>query len=149
MAQAKPNADLYEQDFYAWANEQAALLRAGKLAAADIENIAEEIESMGRGEKRELVNRLNVLLLHLLKWQFQPGFRSHSWRSRIREQRIRLATHLKDNPSLKSKLDQAVGEAYELALIEAVRETGLPENTFPTTCPYAFAQAIDANFWPA
>ena len=64
---------LYDRDFYAWANEQAALLRSGKLAEADIENIAEEIESMGRSEKRELVNRLTVLLLHLLKWQFQPG----------------------------------------------------------------------------
>jgi hypothetical protein len=141
-------SDNYERDFYAWANEQAALLRAGKFSSADIANIAEEIESMGRGEKRELVNRLNVLLLHLLKWQFQPGFRSHGRRSSIREQRIRLATHLKDNPSLKSKLDEAVGEAYELALIEAERETGLPENTFPATCPYAFAQAMDADFWP-
>jgi hypothetical protein len=138
----------YERDFYAWANEQAALLRAGKLSSADIENIAEEIESMGRGEKRELVNRLDILLLHLLKWEFQPGFRSQSWRASIREQRIRLATHLKDNPSLKSKLDEAMAEAYQLAIIEAGRETGLPDSAFPSVCPYAFAQAIDADFWP-
>jgi hypothetical protein len=141
--------DNYESDFYAWANEQAALLRAGKLSSADIENIAEEIESMGRGEKRELVNRLDVLLLHLLKWQFQPQFRSQSWRASIREQRIRLATHLKDNPSLKSKLDEAVGEAYQLAIIEAGRETGLPENAFPATCPYGFDQTMDPEFWPS
>ena len=140
--------DNYESDFYAWANEQAALLRAGKLSSADIENIAEEIESIGRGEKRELVNRLDVLLLHLLKWQFQPGSRSQSWRSSIREQRIRLASHLKDNPSLKSKLDEAMGEAYQLAIIEAGRETGLPESAFPAVCPYAFDQAIGADFWP-
>lgn len=74
---------LYDQDFYAWANQQAALLRAGRLSEADIENIAEEIESMGRGEKRELVNRLTVLLLHLLKWQFQPSHRGNSWRLSI------------------------------------------------------------------
>ena len=85
--------------FYAWAQEQAALLRAGRLNEADIANIAEEIESMGRGEKRELVNRLTVLLLHLLKWRFQPGFRSASWSSSIREQRIRLASHMRHNPS--------------------------------------------------
>lgn len=136
----------YERDFYAWANEQAALLRAGKVSSADIENIAEEIESMGRGEKRELVNRLDVLLLHLLKWEFQPGFRSQSWRASIREQRIRLTTHLNDNPSLKSKLDEAIAEAYQLAIIEAGRETGLPESAFPSRCPYSFAQAMDADF---
>jgi hypothetical protein len=133
---------------YAWANEQAAHLRAGKFSSADSANIAVEIESLGRGEKRELVNRLNVLLLHLLKWRFQPGFRSHSWRSSIREQRFRLATHLKDNPSLKAKLDEAVSEAYELALIEAGRETGLPERAFSESCPYGFAEAMDADFWP-
>src|ERR1700679_4188739 len=104
----------HQDDFHAWALEQAALLRAGRFAAADIENIAEEIESMGRGEKRELVNRLTILLLHLLKWHFQPGFRSASWNSSIREQRIRLRSHLKDNPSLKGKLDESFAEAYEL-----------------------------------
>jgi hypothetical protein len=140
--------DNYESDFYAWANERAALLRAGKLSSTDIENIAEEIESMGRGEKRELVNRLDALLLHLLKWQFRPGLRSQNWRASIRERRIRLATHLRDNPSLKSKLDEAMGEAYQLAVIEAGRETGLPESAFPAVFPYEFDQAMDADFWP-
>ncbi len=141
-------SDTYQDDFYAWAMEQAALLRAGRFDAADIENIAEEIESMGRGEKRELVNRLTVLLMHLLKWQFQPGFRSPSWSSSIREQRIRLSSHLKDNPSLKAKLDEAFIEAYELAVIRAARETGLPENGFPAMAPYRFEEAMDAGFWP-
>ena len=141
-------SDAYQQDFYAWAMEQAALLRAGRLDAADIENIAEEIESMGRGEKRELVNRLTVLLMHLLKWNFQPGFRSASWSSSIREQRIRLRSHLEDNPSLKAKLGEAYAQAYELAVIAAARETGLPESGFPATAPYRFEQAADAQFWP-
>ncbi len=141
-------SETYQLDFYGWAMEQAQLLRAGRLAAADIENIAEEIESMGRGERRELVNRLTILLAHLLKWHFQPGFRSASWNSSIREQRIRLRSHLKDNPSLKAKLDEAYAEAYELAVIAAARETGLPESGFPASAPYGFDQAADAGFWP-
>jgi len=139
---------LYDKDFYAWANEQSALLRSGKIAAADIEHIAEEIESMGRTEKRELVNRLVVLLLHLLKWQFQPALRGNSWRLSVEEQRYRLSDHLDDNPSLKSKIDQAVHDAYRLALIEAEKETGLARSTFPAACPWSFDQAIDENFWP-
>jgi len=139
---------LYETDFFAWANEQAALLRAGKLASADIEHIAEEIESMGRSEKRELVNRLVVLLLHLLKWQFQPALRGNSWRLSIEEQRLRLSDHLDDNPSLKPKLDESIGSAYRLALIEAERETGLVRKTFPAVCPYSAAEILDTGFWP-
>ena len=141
-------SDLYERDFYAWANEQAALLRAGLLSAADIANIAEEIESMGRSEKRELVNRLAVLLTHLLKWQFQPGLRGNSWRLTIREQRIRLKNHIKDNPSLKAVVEDATHDAYEIALVEAELETGLAESTFPAECPWSFDQAMDAGFWP-
>ncbi len=141
-------SNVYENDFYAWAMEQAELLRARRLDAADIDNIAEEIESMGRGEKRELVNRLTVLLLHLLKWHFQPGYRSPSWSSRVREQRIRVRSHLKDNPSLKARLDEFFAEAYELAVIGAARETGLPESAFPKTAPYRFEQAVDDAFWP-
>src|SRR3977135_2624419 len=102
------NATLYDTDFYAWANEQAALLRAGRLAEADIENIAEEIETMGRSEKRELVSRMSVLLLHLLKWQFQPARRGNSWRLSIENTRYQLEEHLDDNPSLKSQLDQVM-----------------------------------------
>ncbi|TWB16983.1 uncharacterized protein DUF29 [Nitrospirillum amazonense] len=139
---------LYDRDFYAWANEQASLLRAGKLAAADIAHIAEEIESMGRSEKRELVNRLAVLLLHLLKWQFQPSFRGNSWRLTIEEQRYRLADHLADNPSLKGTLPETTANAYRLALVEAERETGLARSTFPATCPWPFDAIMDEGFWP-
>ncbi len=95
---------LYDRDFYAWSRQQADLLRAGKLAQADIEHIAEEIDSMGRAEKRELISRLSVLLLHLLKWQCKREKRSPSWWARIRVQRNRIADHLDDNPSLKPLL---------------------------------------------
>ena len=142
------NQTNYDRDFYAWANEQAALLRAGRLAEADIALIAEEIETMGRGEKRELVSRLTVLLLHLLKWHYQPVLRSQSWRATIRIQRRDLAAHLDDNPSLKSVLPEAIGRAYGNAVIEAEAETGLPQATFPEQCPWIFGQAMDERFWP-
>src|SRR5580692_6333313 len=103
---------LYDTDFYAWANEQAALLRSGRLTEADIENIAEEIESMGRSEKRELVNQLSVLLLHLLKWRYQPLPQSKSWQTAIEQQRLHLTEHLADNPSLTSRLDEVIPIAY-------------------------------------
>lgn len=99
-----PVSPLCERDFYAWANEQAALLWNGKTGEADIEPIAEEIESLGTSGKRELISRLTVLLLHLLKWQYQPGLRNPSGRATIRLQRHDLTSHLSDNPSLKALL---------------------------------------------
>lgn len=139
---------LYDRDFYAWANQQAALLRAGNLAAADIAHIAEEIESMGKTEQRELENRLTVLLLHLLKWRFQPKRRGASWEATIRIQRRDLTRHLDRNPSLKPHIADAVSYAYGNAVIEAAAETGQPEATFPTECPWSFEQIMSAAFWP-
>jgi hypothetical protein len=139
---------LYERDFYAWANEQAALLRAGKLGDADIGNIAEEIESMGRSEKRELESRFTVLLSHLLKWQFQPERRGKSWRVTIEQQRRQLAKHLRENPSLKSAVGETVLSAYEDARIEAEKETDLDREVFPLDCPYTLDQLMDLTFLP-
>ncbi|HYZ23135.1 MAG TPA: DUF29 domain-containing protein [Rhodopila sp.] len=135
--------DLYQRDFYTWANRQAALLRAGDFAAADIANIAEEIESMGRSEKRELINRLAVLLAHLLKWRFQPEHRSRSWQLTVREQRLQVSEILDDNPGLRSALPEAVALAYRKALLIAMRETDLPEETFPAACPWTFDEAMN------
>jgi hypothetical protein len=142
------NRQLYDQDFYAWANEQAGLLRAGRLSEADIVHIAEEIESMGRSEKRELVTRLTVALLHLLKWQYQPALRGNSWRLTLEEQRNQLEDHLADNPSLKSVVGETVVAAYRNALLGAVRETGLDRGIFPVDCPWSFEQIVDPNFYP-
>jgi hypothetical protein len=142
------NATLYDTDFYAWANEQAALLRAGRLSEADIGNIAEEIESMGRSEKRDLINRLTVLLVHLWKWRHQPGFQGNSWRQTIEQQRLHLQDHLADNPSLKSRLDEAMATAYRYARVDAEHETGLLLQTFPLTCPFTFDEAMNPDFWP-
>lgn len=142
------NSRLYDRDFYAWANEQAALLRAGRLSEADIEHVAEEIESMGKAEKRELVSRLKVLLLHLLKWRFQPTLRGTSWRLTIKEQRQEVSDHLDDNPSLKATLPGSIRSAHRLACIIASPETGLAEETFPPRCPWSFEQMMADDFWP-
>ena len=142
------NATLYDTDFYAWANEQAALLRAGRVAEADVENIAEEIESMGRSEKRELVNRLTVLLVHLLKWRYQPSLRGRSWTLTIGQQRRRLVKLLDANPSLKSQLNEALADAYEDARVDAERETRLKSSVFPLACPFTFDDAMNPDFWP-
>ena len=139
---------LYDRDFFAWANEQAGLLRAGRLSEADIDHIAEEIESMGKTEKRELVSRLKVLLMHLLKWRFQPTGRSTSWRLTIEEQRSEVVDHLADNPSLKAQLPETMASAYGNAILAAARETGLDRATFPTTCPWSYEQIVEPVFWP-
>ena len=141
-------SDLYERDFFAWANEQAVLLRSGKLSEADINNIAEEIESMGRSEKRELVSRLTILLLHLLKWQLQPTHRGASWEASIANARDHIADHLGDNPSLKARLPEAIASAYRYALRDASAETGMRASAFPATCPYSFNEMMDEAFWP-
>jgi len=142
------NSSLYDRDFYAWTAEQAALLREGRLSQADIANIAEEIESMGRSEKRELVSRLTVLLLHLLKWQFQPGLRAASWRASIQVQRISLETHLGDNPSLNAAVPDVMAQAYRISRIEAGKETGLAVEGFPAVVPWGFELVMDEGFWP-
>jgi hypothetical protein len=139
----------YDEDFYAWANEQATLLRDGRLAEADIEHIALEIESMGKTEKRELVARLTILLLHLLKWTFQPNLRGRSWRLTIKEQRKEVINHLADNPSLRSKIEDAMAQAYEVAVVKAAKETAIDEDGFPEGCPWTFQEAVSEEFWPA
>ena len=139
---------LYDTDFFAWSREQADLLRSGKLSNADIDHIAEEIESMGRTEKRELISRLAVLLTHLLKWRFQPETRGASWEASIRVQRNRLIDHLEDNPSLRPLLPRALANAYRDARLEATAETGLALATFPADCPWSVGEALDGEFWP-
>ena len=142
------NVSRYEQDFYGWAIEQAALLRGGRLSEADFENIAEELDALGRSEKRELVSRLGVLLMHLLKWDAQPVFRGTSWRLTIEEQRRRLHRLLRDNPSFRRLLPESVIDAYGDAIISAARETGNKKQSFPALCPFSLDQIFDDAFTP-
>jgi len=143
-----PRSDLYDSDFYAWANEQAQLLRAGRLAQADIEHIAEEIESMGKTEKRELISRLKILILHLLNWVHHPERRSKSRRLSIEEQRIQIALHRADNPGLGPVLPAMIVDVYRLALLAVQREMELAASTFPKKCPWSFEQMSADDFWP-
>jgi hypothetical protein len=138
----------YEKDFYAWAIEQASLLRAGKLHEIDIENVAEEIESLGKSERRELVNRLVVLLAHLIKWEAQPERRGKSWRLAIEEQRDQVAEHLDENPSLRAELSAFLDRAWRHALREAARETDLDLDAFPAANTWTQEQVLDETFYP-
>jgi hypothetical protein len=141
-------SSLHETDFYAWTQQQAALLRGGRESDADLERIAEEIESMGKTEKRELVSRLTVLLLHLLKWRHQPHLRGASWRLSIANARDEIADLIADNPSLKAQLIEILASAYRYARRKAAVETELAEGEFPPSCPWSFETAIDEGFWP-
>jgi len=138
----------YETDFARWCAEQGAMLREGRLDTLDRENLAEEIESLGRSERREIENRLKVLLVHLLKWRHQPESRSGSWRSTIRGQRQGIAKIIKESPSLRGHPSKALAEEYAYAIPEAADETGLPETVFPATCPFTIEQVLDLNWLP-
>ena len=142
------STDLYDTDLYAWATGNAALIRAGHLAEVDFEHIAEELESMGRSERRAITSRLEVLLMHLLKWRLQPGRQSRIWQLNIQEQRRRLARLLAENPSLQAELPAILPDAYSDAVLSAAQETGLDEAAFPDACPFTLADVLDAAFWP-
>jgi hypothetical protein len=142
---AEMSASLYDRGFYAWANEQAALLRTGGLAAADIENIAEEIESLARRERRELTELLAVLLTHLLIWRASPERRGRNLLLTILLQRRRTARLMGDSGSLRSELGEILPDAYESALLVAQRETDLPEAAFPAESPWSYDQAMDGE----
>lgn len=138
----------YQKDFYGWTQEQAALLKAGRLHELDVINLLEEIETMGRSEKRELDSRLTVLLVHLLKWLYQPARRGKSWQLTIEGQRDNCFDVLDDNPSLKPQLNDLINRAYSKARTLAAKETGLDKSVFPVTCAWTLAQILDNEFYP-
>ena len=138
----------YEEDFYAWTQHQATLLRDGDWAALDVANLIEEIETMGRSERRELANRLEQLLLHMLKWQYQPTRRSRSWLASIRYQRMGIARLLDDNPSLRGMIPALLENVYASAVLRAEIETNLAVTVFPTVCPYTIDQMLDIAWLP-
>jgi hypothetical protein len=137
---------LYETDFYRWTVEQSQFLALGKLQGLDLENLAEEIASLGRQERQELENRLGVLIGHLLKWQYQPNKRSRSWQVTISNQRRDIKKLLANNPSLKPYLDTAVQDGFLSGLGLVLSETKIKKKLLPAECPYAIAQLFDVNF---
>lgn len=139
----------YETDLHAWALANAWLLRTGRLTEIDAANIAEELEDMGRSERRALASHIRVLLAHLLERQAQPGLRSLSWRLSIRNARDEIDAILQDSPSLRREIDGLVAREYAKARSYAADETGLPHNSFPITSPYRIEELLDQGFLPA
>jgi hypothetical protein len=143
MAKALDQPSLYDTDYVAWLAEQAARLRAGRLAALDVENVALELEALMSSERRELANRLEVLVHHLLKWDHQPDQRSNRWRATVQEQRSRIRRILRFSPSLRREVEPTTRDVYPDAVEAAAIETGLSESAFPPTLPYAVEQLFE------
>lgn len=139
---------LYRTDFYAWTKKQAALLQAEEFENLDLPNLVEELEAMGNSQRSEVISRLKVLLMHLLKWQFQADHRSRSWRNTINVQRWDLEAVLEDNASQKRELAECLAKAYPRARREAIQETGLLRSPWPTTCPWTIEQILDETWLP-
>lgn len=140
--------NLYEQDFYAWTQQQKQLLGEGKFTELDIAHLIEEIDALGKQQKQELRNRLAVLLGHLLKWQHQPGMRTKSWRVTMDIQRSEIKQILHENPSLKPYLNEALTLGYQAGVKLAVLETPLDYGDFPPVLPYNWPQILDESFFP-
>ena len=136
----------YADDFYTWTQEQSARLRAGDLEALDRENLAEEIESLGRSQFNSLVSAWRIVLLHMLKFDHQPSRRTRGWLISIATHRLAAADELRDSPGLKSRQAEAMERAYRRARLEAANETGLPLATFPETCPYTCDEMLTRPF---
>jgi len=138
--------NLYDQDFYLWTQTIVQHLKENKFNEIDIPNLIEEIESMGKSEKRELKSRLIVLLMHLLKWQYQPEKRSESWRSTVTEQRICIELLLEDSPSLQPLITEIFADCYEKARLKASEETGIKLNFFPKESPFSLDETLNNYF---
>jgi hypothetical protein len=148
MATAVKNRIGYDEDLFAWTQEQAALLRARHTEGLDWDNLAEEIEMAGGHDRRELESRLCVILLHLLKWQAQPELRGASWRKTLRTQRREIRKLLRQSPSLRRHVSLMMLDAYRDAVKDAVDETGLLEDRFPAECPYPPDDVLAEDHFP-
>jgi len=143
-----PLIDLYDTDFYAWTEKQVELLRQRDLNNLDIENLIEEIDSLGKQDKRELVSHLKILIAHLLKWEFQPTHRSRSWYLSIREQREEIEELLEKSPSLKPYLSEAIEKAYKRGITLAAKEIDMKLRDFPFDVHYTWEQVENPDFLP-
>jgi hypothetical protein len=146
--QDSPAKLLYEQDYYHWLEQTALSLHKRAFDQLDLENLIEEIEDMGRSEKRAIESNVRVVLWHLLKWKYQPKQRSGSWSGSIMEHRIRIRKALQDSPSLKNYLPEVFAETYQDAIKIASQETGLEPENFPTACEWTLQQVLDEAWLP-
>ncbi len=136
----------YDVDVNEWTKEQADALRRRAANELDWDNLAEEIESLGSSNRRQIKSRLEILILHLLKWKVQPEWRCGSWRGSIRETRHRLEDLLEESPSLRPLPADYLPKAYARARVKALDETGLYR--LPETCTWTIEQILDADFLP-
>lgn len=143
------NQTLYEQDYYLWLEQTAKKLDDAQWNEIDIANLVEEIKDMGRSERRAIESNLTIVLLHLLKYKYQPTHRSNSWLASILEHRLRINKQFKESPSLKPYLEQVFEECYGEAMLRASVETGLPLTTFPTQSPFTVEASLDIEYLPA
>jgi len=139
---------LYDRDYYAWLVKQAAHIRARRFHQLDCEALAEELEDMGRSERRAVESYLKNLLLHLLKWAMQPQHRSGSWRDSIDTARDAMGDLLQESPSLRPHLPEFVARQYARARRSAANQTGIAEANFPTTCPFRLNEILTPAFFP-
>jgi predicted DNA-binding ribbon-helix-helix protein len=141
-------ATLYEQDYYLWLETTVQLLQQGKLTQLDLDNLIDEIAYMARKEKKALASNLKILLMHLLKYKYQPEKRSNSWRYTILEHRQRIEADLEDSPSLKPYLQDVFPQIYSKARKVAAAETGLDISTFPPKSPFTLEVTLDPDYLP-
>ena len=139
---------LYEADYLQWIETTVEKLRISDYSNVDWDNLIEEIADMARSERKSLKSNLVVVLMHLLKWQYQPERRSGSWKGSIVEHRRRIRDDLKDSPSLKPYLEEVLAECYADAVIQASAETDLPVESFPPLCAYTVIEILDSKFFP-
>lgn len=144
---SKKLEELYLRDYYLWLETTVKVLSDGRWNELDVENLIEEIESMGRSEKRAIESNLVVLLLHILKWLYQPSMPTGSWKGSILEHRRRLQKDLKVSPSLNNYLEEVFVECYQDARQQAAAETGLPLDTFPIASPFTPDEALNKDYF--
>ena len=144
----KEHLTTYDSDFYQWSLHQAALVRERRFSELDLENIAEEIESLGRSDRRSLASHMIILVAHLLKWQFQSGKRSTSWDHSIFMARLKIAEIIAESPSLSAYPASELANIYGSARKLAAKETKLKLETFPVVCPYPISKILDETFMP-
>ena len=140
--------DLYESDYLLWLQKTSQLLKAKEFSNLDLENLIEEIESLGRSERNKLISSLRLIYQQLLKWQYQPNKKSKSWSNIISRERDNIIYYIEDIPSLKNLLKDTVvlEKAYRRGRKDAIRETGI--TNLPQDCPYSIEQTLDCNFLP-
>jgi Domain of unknown function DUF29 len=140
---------LYDMDFALWAEQTAQMLKDGRLSEVDLENLIEEVEDLSRRERDALYSSLKIVLLHLLKWEFQPHKQTNSWSASIVEHRQQIKRQIKKSPSLKSYPEEILSDCYTDARELTSVETRLPLDTFPAECPHAIALILSPEFLPS